>query len=185
MVGRLVFKNGWQQFVKEKNLEEGDFLVFQYDGKSTFKVKIFSKTGCRKVATPPTREKTVPIVNLEEDSDEPSHKIQSNATRKRSLPIPKLNVRSVLEGQWLKYSFCIISYHCYPKAKHSPTCLTLIGACSWEGALRKSKRLMEEKDKQNDKKPASTKHIPLQNPHFQVLFDSSWRLRNVVSYFIL
>jgi len=99
MEGRLVFKNGWQQFVKEKNLEDGDFLVFQYDAKSTFNVKIFSKTGCRKVATPPSREKSVPIVNLEEDSGEPSNKIQSNGIRKRSLPTPKINGKSVLEGQ--------------------------------------------------------------------------------------
>ncbi|CAJ1961054.1 unnamed protein product [Sphenostylis stenocarpa] len=76
--GRLVFKNGWQQFTQEKNLEEGDFLVFQYDGMSTFNVKIFSKTGCKKVAAPPNSEKIVPIVNLEEDSNQHSNKNQSN-----------------------------------------------------------------------------------------------------------
>lgn len=116
--GRLVFKNGWQQFAKLKNLEEGDFLVFQYDGMSTFNVKIFSKTGCRKGATPPSREKVVPIVNLEKDSDEFGNKIQSNGIGKRSLPNTKLKLESVLEGQFFKYSFCIISYHYYPKAKN-------------------------------------------------------------------
>ncbi|KAK7332878.1 hypothetical protein VNO80_29634 [Phaseolus coccineus] len=148
--GRLVFKNGWQQFAKEKNLEEGDFLVFEYDGMSTFNVKIFSKSGCRKGATPPSREKIVPIVNLEEDSDEFSDKIQSNGIRKRSLPNPKIKVKSVLEG-----------------------------ACPSEGARRRSKRLKEEKDKQNDKKLVLTEHAPLQNPHFQIYFDAHWRLEKV------
>ncbi|KAL9320368.1 hypothetical protein ACSQ67_012207 [Phaseolus vulgaris] len=148
--GRLVFKNGWQQFAKLKNLEEGDFLVFQYDGMSTFNVKIFSKTGCRKGATPPSREKVVPIVNLEKDSDEFGNKIQSNGIGKRSLPNTKLKLESVLEG-----------------------------ACPSEGARRRSKRLKEEKDKQNDKKLALTKHVPLQNPHFQIYFDTPWRLKRV------
>lgn len=89
--GGLVFKSGWQEFAKEKKLEDCDFLVFEYDGKTTFNVKIFGKTGCRKVAAPP---KVVPIVNLEEDSDEHSNEIQNNGVRKRPLPSSKTNVKS-------------------------------------------------------------------------------------------
>jgi len=59
----------------------------------------------------------------------------------------------------------------------------LIGACPpSEGVLRKSKRLKEDKDKQNDEKLAPTKHVPLQNPHFQVYFDGPWKLKRVVGY---
>ncbi|XP_027932448.1 putative B3 domain-containing protein At5g66980 isoform X2 [Vigna unguiculata] len=148
MEGLLVFKNGWQEFVKEKNLEEGDFLVFQYDGKTTFTVKIFAKTGCRKVAASPSRVKVVPIVNLEEDSDEDSYKIQSNGVRKRPLPSSKANVKSE-------------------------------GACPFEGAQRKSKRVKEGKDKTNDEKPALAKHVPLENAHFQICFTSRYKLKRV------
>ncbi|KAK7284261.1 hypothetical protein RJT34_19005 [Clitoria ternatea] len=63
---RLIFKNGWQQFAKEKDLEEGDFLVFQYDGSSAFAVKIFSKNGCIKVAEPATSGAVDPIVILDQ-----------------------------------------------------------------------------------------------------------------------
>eukprot|EP00268_Persea_americana_P026173 TRINITY_DN2556_c0_g1_i1.p1 TRINITY_DN2556_c0_g1~~TRINITY_DN2556_c0_g1_i1.p1 ORF type:complete len:295 (+),score=47.91 TRINITY_DN2556_c0_g1_i1:21-905(+) len=46
--GKLFFDNGWQDFVKDKNLEVGDFLVFRYDGDSGFDVQIFGKSGCEK-----------------------------------------------------------------------------------------------------------------------------------------
>lgn len=96
--GRLVIKNGWQQFAREKGLEEGDFLVFQYDGSSTFNVKIFSKNGCRKVAAPASCGKDVPTVILDEDSDLRCNKNQCRRKRKHSLPSPKINEKSVLEG---------------------------------------------------------------------------------------
>ncbi|XP_047151428.1 putative B3 domain-containing protein At5g66980 [Vigna umbellata] len=143
--GRLVFKSGWQEFSKEKNLEDCDFLVFEYDGKTTFNVKIFGKTGCRKVAAPP---KVVPIVDLEEDSDEHSHEIQNNGVRKRPLPSPKTNVKSE-------------------------------GACPFKEAQRKSKRMKEGKDKMNDEKPALTKLVPLENAHFQICFDTPYKLKRV------
>lgn len=98
--GCLVFKDGWQQFAKEKVLEDGDFLVFQYDGRSTFNVKIFSKTGCRKVAAPASSAKIEPTVILDEDSDQRcSKEIQCGRKRKQSPPSLKTNEESVLEGQ--------------------------------------------------------------------------------------
>ncbi|GAB2279693.1 hypothetical protein Dimus_014335 [Dionaea muscipula] len=45
---RLFFKEGWPEFVRDQNLTFGDFLVFHYDGDSTFLVKIFGKNGCSK-----------------------------------------------------------------------------------------------------------------------------------------
>ncbi|XP_009769345.1 B3 domain-containing protein Os01g0723500-like [Nicotiana tabacum] len=36
---------GWNKFAREQQLEEGDFLLFQYDGKITFHVRIFNKNG--------------------------------------------------------------------------------------------------------------------------------------------
>ncbi|KAL2661461.1 hypothetical protein AAZX31_03G225700 [Glycine max] len=150
--GCLVFKDGWQQFAKEKVLEDGDFLVFQYDGRSTFNVKIFSKTGCRKVAAPASSAKIEPTVILDEDSDQRcSKEIQCGRKRKQSPPSLKTNEESVLEGP-----------------------------CPSEGARFKSKRVYEEKDDHNEKKPDPTKCVPLQNSHhFQIYFNAPWRLKKV------
>lgn len=49
--GSLFFDNGWQDFVKDKSLEVGDFLVFRYDGDSGFDVQIFGKSGCEKLGS--------------------------------------------------------------------------------------------------------------------------------------
>ncbi|KAL6283593.1 hypothetical protein ACE6H2_014522 [Prunus campanulata] len=44
----LFFQDGWQGFVKDHHLEDGDFLVFKYDGESKFKVTIYDRTACEK-----------------------------------------------------------------------------------------------------------------------------------------
>ncbi|KAK4426343.1 hypothetical protein Salat_1402800 [Sesamum alatum] len=45
---RHCFMGGWSEFVKGNQLEEGDFLVFYFVGRSTFRVAIFSMDGCDK-----------------------------------------------------------------------------------------------------------------------------------------
>ncbi|KAF1002922.1 putative B3 domain-containing protein At5g66980 isoform X1 [Apium graveolens] len=45
---RDFFEAGWSKFVQEKNVQWGDFLVFEYDGESFFDVKIFGDTTCEK-----------------------------------------------------------------------------------------------------------------------------------------
>nr|POF06281.1 putative b3 domain-containing protein [Quercus suber] len=45
---RMFFGDGWPDFVKDNYLEIGDFLVFEYDDKSTFNVKIYGRNGCEK-----------------------------------------------------------------------------------------------------------------------------------------
>ncbi|KAF6177060.1 hypothetical protein GIB67_015935, partial [Kingdonia uniflora] len=47
----LVFRRGWQAFVRDHSLEVGDFLVFRYDGCSKFYVKIYGRTACEKEIT--------------------------------------------------------------------------------------------------------------------------------------
>ncbi|XP_024161386.1 B3 domain-containing protein LOC_Os12g40080 [Rosa chinensis] len=42
----LFFHKGWKKFVKDNYLEEGDFLVFNYDGNSLFSVTIYDKSAC-------------------------------------------------------------------------------------------------------------------------------------------
>ncbi|XP_038883716.1 uncharacterized protein LOC120074618 isoform X2 [Benincasa hispida] len=60
----LYFKKGWQAFVDYHFLKYGDFLVFQYDGHSTFDVKIFGKNGCKKAVTAKATS-SVPILEAE------------------------------------------------------------------------------------------------------------------------
>ncbi|KAL6283594.1 hypothetical protein ACE6H2_014523 [Prunus campanulata] len=44
----LFFRDGWQGFVKDHALEVGDLLVFSFNGKSKFKVKIYDRSACEK-----------------------------------------------------------------------------------------------------------------------------------------
>ncbi|KAL4205139.1 hypothetical protein AMTRI_Chr01g135790 [Amborella trichopoda] len=46
--GALCFSRGWKKFVKDHSLNDGDFLVFYYDGDTHFLIKIFNKTGCER-----------------------------------------------------------------------------------------------------------------------------------------
>ena len=47
----MFFLNGWQQFLMEKSVEEGDFLVFRYAGNSIFDFKLLGRTECEKEHT--------------------------------------------------------------------------------------------------------------------------------------
>ncbi|CAJ1970585.1 unnamed protein product [Sphenostylis stenocarpa] len=96
--GGLVFENGWEKFAKERDLEDGDFLVFQYDGIFTFSVKVFSKTGCRKVAAPPSGGQILTTVKLEQDYEQTSGQVQNGVKRKHSSLSPEINQKSVLGG---------------------------------------------------------------------------------------
>ncbi|XVF15667.1 hypothetical protein REPUB_Repub09cG0174300 [Reevesia pubescens] len=48
MFDQVVLLNGWENFVKDHSLAEADFLVFRYDGNSTFNVIIFDRSGCER-----------------------------------------------------------------------------------------------------------------------------------------
>lgn len=48
-IGKNVyFLKGWQQFLTDNLVEEGDLFVFQYDGSYIFDFKLFGTTGCQK-----------------------------------------------------------------------------------------------------------------------------------------
>ena len=47
----MFFLNGWQQFLMEKSVKEGDFLVFRYAGNSIFDFKLLGRTECEKEHT--------------------------------------------------------------------------------------------------------------------------------------
>ncbi|XP_068655288.1 putative B3 domain-containing protein Os03g0621600 [Aristolochia californica] len=50
--GQVFFNNGWEKFVEENCLAQGDALVFHYKGVSSFEVLVFEKkTGCEKLAS--------------------------------------------------------------------------------------------------------------------------------------
>lgn len=65
----MFIKKGWKAFVTDHSVEEGDFLVFKYDGKVLFDVDIFGRSGCRKDESLVT-DKTIIHVKREEDTDE-------------------------------------------------------------------------------------------------------------------
>jgi hypothetical protein len=82
--GRLCFKNGWQCFASDHSLKFGDFLVFKYNSNSSFEVKIFDNTGCKKGETVAI-EKTIPIVDLEQDSEPEKNCRRLTCAGKRKL----------------------------------------------------------------------------------------------------
>ncbi|KAK3000132.1 hypothetical protein RJ639_023888 [Escallonia herrerae] len=47
----VFFQNGWGGFVVDHGLEETDFLVFRYNGSSSFSVLIFDASGCEREAS--------------------------------------------------------------------------------------------------------------------------------------
>ncbi|KAK6916504.1 B3 DNA binding domain, partial [Dillenia turbinata] len=44
----LFLENGWLVFLKDNDVEEGDFIVFSYDGNCVFDFQIFGRTACLK-----------------------------------------------------------------------------------------------------------------------------------------
>ncbi|KAE8778049.1 B3 domain-containing protein [Hordeum vulgare] len=46
--GSMYLDRGWKQFVRAYDLRHGYFLVFRYDGNTTFAVKVFNTTMCRR-----------------------------------------------------------------------------------------------------------------------------------------
>ncbi|KAI9111213.1 hypothetical protein K1719_017824 [Acacia pycnantha] len=51
----LYFKRGWSKFLKDNTLMAADFLIFKFDGNSTFKVVICGKSSCEKMLESQTR----------------------------------------------------------------------------------------------------------------------------------
>ncbi|MED6123557.1 hypothetical protein PIB30_050244 [Stylosanthes scabra] len=96
--GSLVFKNGWQDFARDKCLEQADFLVFGYDGKSKFHVKIFSKSGCRKEAANGSRKLDPIVISDDEDSDHQNSKRKQRKLSPTSVLIVNEKPHSKKEG---------------------------------------------------------------------------------------
>ncbi|KAE8784300.1 B3 domain-containing protein [Hordeum vulgare] len=46
--GSMYLDRGWKQFVRAYDMRHGYFLVFRYDDNSTFAVKVFDTTMCRR-----------------------------------------------------------------------------------------------------------------------------------------
>ncbi|KAJ6795764.1 B3 domain-containing protein-like [Iris pallida] len=65
--GGLFFEDGWKEFVSDQSLATGDFLVFQYNGHSSFSVMVFDKTACEKKAALSARPSGEDIVDVEEE----------------------------------------------------------------------------------------------------------------------
>ncbi|KAK4378932.1 hypothetical protein RND71_000794 [Anisodus tanguticus] len=81
----LLIHKGWEKFQKNNQLEEGDFLVFRYDGGLQFTVRFFSKNGLEREVKSTTMGK--------------NQEVQvSNKTRNPKRPA-KINKRTRLDGE--------------------------------------------------------------------------------------
>ncbi|KAK9942250.1 hypothetical protein M0R45_007926 [Rubus argutus] len=50
--GGVYFKDGWQEFLKDNPADDGDFVVFEYEGNMHFRVQIFDNSCCEKDSFP-------------------------------------------------------------------------------------------------------------------------------------
>lgn len=48
----VYFKDGWQEFLKDNSVEDGNFVVFEYEGNMNFNVQIFDNSGCERDCFP-------------------------------------------------------------------------------------------------------------------------------------
>ncbi|TYI88971.1 hypothetical protein E1A91_D03G020600v1 [Gossypium mustelinum] len=85
--GSYFFNNGWSKFVKYRDLEIGDFLVFFLVDSSTFDVFIYNRTACAKIIilAAKKRKGRSPRVSRQIEQT-PSHKCTSTSKKPRTVP---------------------------------------------------------------------------------------------------
>ncbi|XP_078149100.1 uncharacterized protein LOC144544464 [Carex rostrata] len=84
----FALQSGWKEFVTANKIDENDFIVFRYKDNSSFKVLIFDRSGCEKVAPffakNMNTESEKEIIYLSStDTDESSCGILTRAARAR------------------------------------------------------------------------------------------------------
>ncbi|XP_020254477.1 B3 domain-containing protein Os12g0592300-like isoform X2 [Asparagus officinalis] len=47
----ISFQVGWDEFVKDNHIQEGDFVIFKYNGNSCFKFSIFKRDHCERASS--------------------------------------------------------------------------------------------------------------------------------------
>ncbi|KAK7831669.1 putative b3 domain-containing protein [Quercus suber] len=89
---RMFFGDGWPDFVKDNYLEIGDFLVFEYDDKSTFNVKIYGRNGCEKDVRVAKKNSDNPI-SLEKKEEQVQEK---ESFGKKAIKSNKINFAKMI-----------------------------------------------------------------------------------------
>ncbi|CAM8914782.1 unnamed protein product [Rhodiola kirilowii] len=71
--GELYFDKGWTEFVEANGLMYSHFLLFLYDGISTFDVKIYDQSGCEMYAGQNDDDE-----NASQDGDQDNHDVEED-----------------------------------------------------------------------------------------------------------
>lgn len=79
---KLVLQSGWEVFVNAHGITMGDFLVFNYDGNSRFKVLIFEPSGCERLSSSRLSMKTAP-----REGQEWGEKLAGTLSMRHGLPM--------------------------------------------------------------------------------------------------
>ncbi|KAF7052629.1 hypothetical protein CFC21_060702 [Triticum aestivum] len=79
---KVVLQSGWEVFVSAHGISMGDFLVFNYDGNSWFKVLIFDPSGCERLSSSCLPMKTAP-----HDGQECGEKLTGTLSMRHDLPM--------------------------------------------------------------------------------------------------
>lgn len=76
---RLLIHNGWQNFVNDNSVQNGDFLVFAYSQSCSFDVMLYDNDGCEKDAS--FVENAIPCMEVkDEDESEEDEQTYSQCT---------------------------------------------------------------------------------------------------------
>lgn len=67
--GMVVFMDGWRGFICDNFVVCGDLLVFTYDGRSGFHVKIFGRSAVEKMESNDCKTALTEVVNLDKDKE--------------------------------------------------------------------------------------------------------------------
>ncbi|XP_020682851.1 B3 domain-containing protein Os01g0723500 isoform X2 [Dendrobium catenatum] len=93
----LFFSDGWETFALDHALAAGDFLLFEYNGNSTFSVMIFDNTACEKEVAffaRPTCDEKVSFSfdeRVKEEKKDNSYVGTNQPVKKRTRTLPGTN----------------------------------------------------------------------------------------------
>ncbi|XP_037427752.1 putative B3 domain-containing protein Os03g0621600 [Triticum dicoccoides] len=94
---KLVLQSGWEEFVSAHGISMGDFLVFNYDGNSWFKVLIFEPSGCERLSSSFLPMETAPY-----EGQEWGEKLTGTLSMRHDLPMIRSpqSERGTMIVQW-------------------------------------------------------------------------------------
>lgn len=135
----LLFKHGWQDFVKDHALEKNDILVFRYNGESSFNVLVFNQHSlCEKEAAYFHKRCSHKPVDKECGT---KRKLGDSAVEDMHTPVPHDVKRSLIEDTSNDGTVTVADCNILSQPKASKTLIEVVPS----GKLRNKKKAAPKK----------------------------------------